>query len=92
MSDESRKKILARRASFVAAALAGVACGKDAEAPPQPCLSQVYVPEEAFAGSIEPPSFRATSVTVSAPNVSRNAIAPRMIVVTVPLLLSTNMK
>lgn len=42
MSDESRKKILARRASFVAAALASVACGKDAAERPEPCLSVPY--------------------------------------------------
>ncbi len=37
--DEARKRILARRATFVAAALAGVttACGKE-PAPAQPCL------------------------------------------------------
>jgi hypothetical protein len=41
--DENRKKILARRATFVAAALAGVstACGKEPAPPPQPCLSVV---------------------------------------------------
>lgn len=39
MNDESRKKILARRASFVAAALASVACGKEPQEQPQPCLS-----------------------------------------------------
>jgi hypothetical protein len=43
--DESKRLILARRARFVAAALAGVAatanaCGGDAE--PQPCLSPLY--------------------------------------------------
>jgi hypothetical protein len=39
--DEARKKVLARRATFVAAALAGVstACGKEPAQPPQPCLS-----------------------------------------------------
>lgn len=41
MSEESKKLVLARRAKFVAAALAGVsvACGKDPVPPPEPCLS-----------------------------------------------------
>lgn len=48
MNDDSKKMILARRARFVAAALAGVgvACGKE-QAQPQPCLSQVYVAPDA---------------------------------------------
>ena len=48
-ADEARKRILARRASFVAAALAGVstACGKEPAQPPQPCLSPVLVVEDA---------------------------------------------
>ena len=47
-ADEARKRILARRASFVAAALAGVstACGKEPAQPPQPCLSPVLVVED----------------------------------------------
>lgn len=51
MSDEARKKILARRATFVAAALAGVAgaCGK--EPVPQPCLKVAYIPPEGAAPS-----------------------------------------
>ncbi len=46
--DEARKKILARRATFVAAALAGVstACGKEPSATPQPCLSQPLVRDD----------------------------------------------
>ncbi len=42
MSDDAKKLILARRARFVAATLAGVgvACGKEPTPPPQPCLSQ----------------------------------------------------
>lgn len=41
-ADDDKKLILARRAKFVAAALAGVsvACGKEPAPPPQPCLSQ----------------------------------------------------
>jgi hypothetical protein len=37
----ARRVILARRASFIAAAVAGVgiACGKEPTPPPQPCLS-----------------------------------------------------
>ena len=39
--DDARRLILARRARFVAAALAGVgvACGKEPGPPPEPCLS-----------------------------------------------------
>lgn len=52
MSDEARKKILARRAAFVAAALATVACGK--EITPQPCLSPPPLPpREGDAGQVE---------------------------------------
>lgn len=41
MSDDAKKLILARRARFVAAALAGmsIACGKEKSNPPEPCLS-----------------------------------------------------
>lgn len=54
--NEAKKRILARRAQFVAAALAGLsveACHKEhadkpdastIEPPPHPCLSPVYVP------------------------------------------------
>lgn len=54
--DEARKKILARRATFVAATLAGVstAC-KDPTPPPQPCLSQVYTPEDGAPPEPPPP-------------------------------------
>jgi hypothetical protein len=40
-ADDDKKLILARRAKFVAAALAGVAvaCGKEPAPPPEPCLS-----------------------------------------------------
>lgn len=40
-SDDPKKLILARRARFVAAALAGmsIACGKEKSSPPEPCLS-----------------------------------------------------
>lgn len=39
--DEARRLVLARRARFVAAALAGasIACGKETAQPPLPCLS-----------------------------------------------------
>lgn len=49
MIDDAKKLVLARRAKFVAAAIAGlgVACGKqkadDAGAPPGPCLSTVVI-------------------------------------------------
>ena len=54
-ADDDKKLILARRAKFVAAALAGVtvACGKEPTPPPQPCLS---VPvDNRDAGPPEPP-------------------------------------
>jgi hypothetical protein len=38
---DARDKILARRAAFIAAALAGVGACKEPETPPQPCLSPV---------------------------------------------------
>jgi len=49
VSDDARKKILARRAKFVAAAVAtiGIACGKEPNPPPQPCLSEPYNPGDA---------------------------------------------
>jgi hypothetical protein len=54
MSEDARKKILARRATFVAAALAGVACGKEPRESPQPCLSVPFIPAEASAPDAEP--------------------------------------
>jgi hypothetical protein len=54
-ADDDKKLVLARRAKFVAAALAGVsvACGKEPAPPPQPCLS---VPmDNRDAGAPEPP-------------------------------------
>jgi hypothetical protein len=46
VNDAAKKKILARRARFVAAAVAsvGMACGKSSEQP-HPCLSVEYVPD-----------------------------------------------
>lgn len=53
-ADDDKKLILARRAKFVAAALAGVsvACGKEPTPPPQPCLS---VPVDNRDAGNEPP-------------------------------------
>lgn len=53
MDDEAKKKILARRAKFVAAALAGVSCGKE---PAQPQPSVVYVGDAGTGtpSSVEP--------------------------------------
>jgi len=60
MNDDSKKLILARRARFVAAALAGVgvACGKE-PAQPQPCLSPVYVapPDAEPMPCLSPPVY-----------------------------------
>jgi hypothetical protein len=59
VGDDAKKAILARRAKFVAAAIAGlgVACGKekadDAGAAPGPCLSTVVI-EDARAPDVEP--------------------------------------
>lgn len=53
--DETRRLILARRASFVAAALASVACQKEPVEPPQPCLSIMYTPpDDASAPPVAP--------------------------------------
>jgi hypothetical protein len=49
---DPRRIILARRASFIAAAMVGIACGKTTttnEPPPMPCLSVAWVPPEAGA-------------------------------------------
>lgn len=52
--DDAKKKILARRASFIAAALASVACQKEPAERPEPCLAVPigYQPPDA---SPEPP-------------------------------------
>jgi hypothetical protein len=53
VSDDARQKILARRARFVAAAVAGIgalACTPNPETPPQPCLSQPMPQNEPDAG------------------------------------------
>jgi hypothetical protein len=47
MSEQAKQAILARRARFVAAALAAAGIGACETMRPQPCLSQVYVPPEA---------------------------------------------
>jgi hypothetical protein len=67
MSDEAKRRILARRARFVAAAMTGaaVACGKEKAEPPQPCLSVVYVPPDAGAEAAAPP---APCLTVAPPS------------------------
>ncbi|MBX3192440.1 MAG: hypothetical protein KF819_35945 [Labilithrix sp.] len=59
--DKARRIILARRARFVAAAVAGVgiACGKD-QAPPQPCLSAPPIEHDAMPP--EPPPQPCLSV------------------------------
>jgi len=53
MTDEKKKSardiVLARRAKFVAAAVAGIgiACGKESQPNPQPCLSVAYPMDDA---------------------------------------------
>jgi hypothetical protein len=57
VSDDARDKILARRARFVAAAIAGIgalACTPEPETPPQACLSQPMPQTEADGGEPEP--------------------------------------
>lgn len=58
-SDEARRKILARRATFVAAALAGMstACGKEPTKNPEPCLSVPiqHPPEPCLSPVAQPP-------------------------------------
>jgi hypothetical protein len=65
VSDETKKLILARRARFIAAAMAsvGVACGKTNEEPPHPCLSVEYVPD---AAQPEPMPCLSVAVPVAA--------------------------
>jgi hypothetical protein len=45
VSDDAKRAILARRARFVAAALAGVSACDPKPSEPQVCLSQIYIPE-----------------------------------------------
>lgn len=47
MSDDAKRTILARRARFIAAAVAsvGMACGKEKATPPQPCLEVAMEPD-----------------------------------------------
>lgn len=54
--DDAKAIVLARRAKFVAAAVAGVgiACGKTETTPPQPCLSVAYVPDAAPQPCLSP--------------------------------------
>ncbi len=80
MSDDAKKAILARRARFVAAALAGIgiACGKDPAPPPQPCLSQPYNPPDASAPpepclSVEPTPVDAGPQDTGAPETSTSS-------------------
>lgn len=56
-ADDDKKLILARRAKFVAAALAGVAvaCGKEPTPPAQPCLSVPMQDRDAGRPDAEPP-------------------------------------
>lgn len=81
MSDESRKKILARRASFVAAALASVACGKDAAERPEPCLSVPYhhdpdaePPRPCLSVAIPDPSAPVPDAGAGGPDASAKAV------------------
>lgn len=77
--DEARKKILARRATFVAAALAGVstACGKEPSPPPQPCLSQVRTMDDGAAPEpcLSPPPLEA--IDAGAPEPCLKVRAPQ---------------
>jgi hypothetical protein len=56
VSDDPKKIILARRARFIAAAVAsvGVACGKT-DVPPQPCLSEPMIRDDAGRQADNPP-------------------------------------
>jgi hypothetical protein len=53
VNDDAKKKILARRARFIAAAVAGISisCGKDR---PEPCLSVTHVPDPDAASTPQP--------------------------------------
>ena len=66
MSDEARKRILARRARFVAAAIAslGVAsCDK-----PQPCLSVTAIPPPSTSTKEAPEAVDASAPDTTAPD------------------------
>jgi hypothetical protein len=57
---DPKRVILARRASFIAAAMVGIACGKTTnDPPPMPCLSVAWVPPD--AGATAPGDAEATS-------------------------------
>ena len=54
---KSRELVLRRRAKFVAAAaaVAGIACGKEKAEPPRPCLSVAWVPDAEPTPCLSPP-------------------------------------
>jgi hypothetical protein len=78
MNGDAKKRILARRAQLVAAALAAAAC----EPKPEPCLSVVQVPPPADAGepvsaddSGPPPAPCLSPVALPPPDASSQADA-----------------
>jgi hypothetical protein len=81
---DARAVILARRAHFVAAAMAsmGIACGKEQPAP-QPCLSAVQLPADAGAaadGTLDasaPAEAGATAADAATPGAGQVGSPPR---------------
>ena len=67
MSDDAKKAILARRAKFIAAAVAsvGIACGKTPMSSPEPCLSIAVdhdaAPMPCLSMPLRPPDAGATA-------------------------------
>lgn len=68
MSDDAKRAILARRARFVAAALAGVsiACGKEA-AKPEPCLEPMIDRDAEPMPCLSPPPMPVEEEDAGAP-------------------------
>jgi hypothetical protein len=66
--NDVKELVLARRARFIAAAVAsvGIACGKESREPPMPCLSVAYIPPDA-----EP--MPCLSVAVDTPDAAEDA-------------------
>lgn len=91
MSDDAKKTILARRAKFIAAAVAsvGIACGKTPMSSPEPCLSVAtehdaaapmpcLSPPPSDAGVTPPPSDAGVTPPTSPTTVPMPCLSVRM--------------
>lgn len=74
--DDAKKKILARRASFVAAALASVACQKEPADKPEPCLAAPVNYKPPDAGEPEPTPMPCLTPMNPGPSHAADAGAP----------------